>query len=129
MTTERVIEILKDYIEHGDNGVEIIPTDEDIEALHFAIKALVNMDCCPVFSDDEVKQPCYESLCSIRRNMKKATITFTNGKTASFTYDENAGEDLDLHKLDGKRLAFNDLWINLDLVYMIRLEDLNDEKL
>ena len=38
------------------------------EALKFAIKAVRQMDCCPVFSDDEVKQPCIESPCSKLRD-------------------------------------------------------------
>ena len=35
------------------------------EALLLAIKALEQMDCCPVFSDNEVKQPCIESPCAV----------------------------------------------------------------
>lgn len=39
--------------------------EEIAEAIDFAIKALRQMDSCPVYSDEEVKQPCIESPCSI----------------------------------------------------------------
>ena len=38
-------------------------SDKYVEAIDHAIKALEQMDSCPVFSDNEVKQPCLQSPC------------------------------------------------------------------
>lgn len=48
-------------------------TDDDLKALDKAIKALEQMDSCPVFSDNEVKQPCIESPCVIPKKGKWIT--------------------------------------------------------
>ena len=63
MTNEDIIKTLR-QLEYP------YPTCEEQEkvneALLLAIKAVKQMDSCPVFSDDDVKQPCVESPCAIK---------------------------------------------------------------
>lgn len=58
------------------------------EALEFAIKAVKQMDNCPVFSDDEVKQPCIESPCVMPKRGKWIRITKNTANTQIWTCSE-----------------------------------------
>ena len=76
-------------------------SDKYVEAIDLAIKALEQMDSCPVFSDNEVKQPCLQSPCIgpkkgkwILRHYTSKSGSFFNlfecsecGKEYSFKYD------------------------------------------